>query len=143
MLKSRVDSRTDVIVGRADGYWVSTKRQQFYNAEYYNPALYLGSGCLLSSANDLAKWDLALRNGTIFPDTKSDPYSGRTFDTAWGKSEDELGRSVWTGGGLYGYTSSLIRFIDRDLTVIVLTNSADGKADIMARDVLRDGIFPV
>jgi D-alanyl-D-alanine carboxypeptidase len=132
---TRVDSRSDVIPGRAPGYYGSRSRGTLYNAEYYSPQQYLGSGCLVSSARDLAKWDIALRNGAIFSDTKPQPFTARLFDFGWGKTGTRDHRTVWTGGGLYGHTCSMIRFIDDDITVIVLTNFSDGAPDVMARHI--------
>ena len=83
----------------------------------------------------LAKWDIALRNGKLFADTNTDPYSARMFDMGWGKTGDKNHRSVWTGRGLYGFTCSMIRYVDDDVTVIVLTNFGDGAPDVMARHI--------
>ena len=132
---TRMDSRPDVITGRASGYYGSRSRGTLYNAEYYSPQQYFGSGCLLSSSKDLVKWDLALRNGKVFADTKANPYAARLFDFGWGKTGTKDHRSVWSGGGLYGHTCFMVRFIDDDITVIVLTNFGDGAPDRMARHI--------
>lgn len=135
MTATRMDSRSEVIPQRAPGYYGSRSKGTLFNAEYYSPQQYLGSGCLLSSVRDLARWDIALRNGKIFPDTKPQPYTAKMFDFGWGKTGTKDHRTVWTGGGLYGHTCSMIRFVDDDLTVIVLTNFGDGAPDVMARHI--------
>ena len=97
---TRMDSRPDVITGRASGYYGSRSRGTLYNAEYYSPQQYLGSGSLLSSAKDLVKWNLALHNGKLFADTKTNLYAARFFDFGWGKAGTKEHRSVWSGDGL-------------------------------------------
>ena len=135
MVRTRVDSRSDVIPGRASAYYRSRSRGTLFNAEYFSPQQYLGAGCLLSSVKDLARWEIALQNGKPFADTKTNPYGARMFDVAWGKTGDKDHRTIWTGGGLYGYTCSMIRFVDDHITVIVLTNFSEGAPDVIARHI--------
>ena len=102
------------------------------------------SGAFLSNVVDLAKWDALLYSDKILSDTSrremwtrvrlsdgsSDPYGfGWHVDTGGGR------RRVWHGGGLPGFTSHFVRYLDDGLTVIALSNGDDSDMGAIANGV--------
>ncbi|HEX6964683.1 MAG TPA: serine hydrolase domain-containing protein [Gemmatimonadaceae bacterium] len=117
--------------------------------------LFYGAGDVVSTASDLAKWDLALMNGTLLDDssmrelwTAGTLSDGKPVNYAMGFVPTTLDghREVWHNGltpGAGGYCFNAI-FPDDGLAVIVLSNGAyfSGKPERIARDVL-EAYFPV
>ena len=102
------------------------------------------SGAFLSNVLDLAKWEALLRTDRILSGTakremwtrvrlsdgSSDPYGfGWHIDTGGGR------RRVWHGGGLPGFTSHFVRYLDDGLTVIALSNGDDSDMGSIANGV--------
>jgi len=50
-------------------------------------------------------------------------------------SSREGGRRVWHGGGLPGFTSHFVRYVDARLSVIVLSNGDDSDMGAIANGV--------
>jgi D-alanyl-D-alanine carboxypeptidase len=103
------------------------------------------SGAYLSSVLDLAKWEALLCTGTMLSDNtkremwtrvrltdgSSDPYGlGWHVDSGHGGR-----RRVWHGGGLPGFTSHFVRYLDDGLTVIALSNGDDSDMGAIANGV--------
>jgi D-alanyl-D-alanine carboxypeptidase len=112
--------------------------------------LFYGAGSVVSTAEDLARWDTALLRGTLLgPASMHDLWMpGALPDAgpiayAMGLVPSSLNghREVWHNGyapnaGGYCYNAM---FPDDDLAVVVLTNGAafDGQADAIVRAVLE------
>ncbi|HEX2122100.1 MAG TPA: serine hydrolase domain-containing protein [Thermoanaerobaculia bacterium] len=90
----------------------------------------LGDGGIYSSVDDLAKWDAALYDPkyeiAFAPRTKTDDPSVE-YGFGWRISRHRGERMVWHSGETSGFRNVLIRFPARKLTVILLTNRADGE----------------
>jgi CubicO group peptidase (beta-lactamase class C family) len=101
------------------------------------------NGSLLSTVADLLKWETALFTGSILsrsvlgqmwqpftlPDGTSAPYGlGWELETYRGQ------KLVAHGGGIFGFTTSITRFVDNRLTIIILTNQ-DSKPWDMAKEI--------
>jgi CubicO group peptidase (beta-lactamase class C family) len=102
------------------------------------PANAANSG-LLSSLRDLIKWDAALTSGQLL--------SRRQQDELWAPVRLLNGEMIpWTGeefcghklvefgGGWFGFTTCMMRFVDDRLTVIILINQ-DSKLWDMCKDL--------
>ena len=88
----------------------------------------LGDGGVYSSIDDLAKWDAALddeRFAEAFVPRTTTNAPGVHYGLGWriGKYREE--RMAWHSGETRGFRNVFIRFPDRRLTVIVLTNRND------------------
>ena len=102
------------------------------------------SGAFLSSVVDLAKWDAALHGDTLLSEStrrlmwtpvtlnngSSHPYG---FGWELGSYRDR--RLVYHSGSLPGFRAQLARFVDDNVTVIVLMNLDDVDADAIVRGV--------
>ena len=137
MRHSRVQDLFEVIPGRAAGYrWQDGK---LTNGDFVaQPILSYGGGGILSTAQDLAKWDAVLRNQTLLrkstleqmwtPATLNDGSKSR-YGLGWGINRYSSHRYVQhTGGHITGFQSVFRHYLDNGLTVIVLINQS-GNAD--------------
>jgi CubicO group peptidase (beta-lactamase class C family) len=93
----------------------------------------VGDGTVNSTTGDLLKWDRALKEHKLLSEaTQREMFTSHsTFDTAikfyYGYGvflgENEIGPYITHSGGWPGYHTNLTRYIDQDLTVIVLSNN--------------------
>ena len=102
------------------------------------------SGAFLSTVLDLAKWDALLYTETILTEatrrqmwTPARLNDGTTVDYGFGWAVRTLNgrRVVSHGGGLPGFVSHFVRFVDDGLTVAVLTNGDDADIGSIAMGV--------
>lgn len=111
---------------------------------YYADALY-GNGSVVATADDLLRFDTALRKHVLLrPDTLDLAYAPQRLadgspifvwlgiggmgdadgGLGWFRFRDEsLGRIVWHTGGMHGCQTILMRNLDNGLTVILLNNA--------------------
>ena len=134
MTATRVTSLTDIVPNRARGYAWNAGRLQ--NEDDW-PAV-RASGAFLSTALDLAKWEVALSGDQILKATmKHEMWTpvrlndGRTFPYGFGWQLDDwpadskvpTGVSmIRHGGSMNGFRAGYVRWPGHRLTVIVLTN---------------------
>jgi CubicO group peptidase (beta-lactamase class C family) len=100
-----------------DGKWTRTDQS--------TTSVVLGDGGVYSSIDDLAKWDAALY-GTFYapafvPATPTDDPKV-AYGFGWRISEHRGERMVWHSGETRGFRNVLMRFPERRLTVVMLTN---------------------
>ena len=144
-------NHTDVIredynfSNRATGYWTPEDQLEPYPLDVLNPDLVpivYGSGSMTSTVLDLARWDMALQNEQLLAaETQDEMYqpvtmnSGRRFNYGIGWFLDRINghQTIAHGGNIPGFTSSFSRFVDGELTVIVLTNKDNAGDDIALR----------
>lgn len=128
-------SATRIIERRASGY--EEREGKFVNASYLSMTLPYAAGSLVSSADDLAKWDAALYDDTILSEASRSKWweayrltGGERVDYGygWGLSSYE-GRFVAEhGGGINGFRCHVLRMPEERLYVAVLTNRAADEA---------------
>ena len=105
-----------------------------------------GDGGFCGTASDLARWTHLLSTGGI---VAADQYaamvmpslldSGREADYGFGLSlarPDGVAK-VAHGGAMRGYSAQASYYPDRRLTVVVLTNRGDVRADAIEREIAR------
>jgi CubicO group peptidase (beta-lactamase class C family) len=103
-------------------------RKRLYDLNYLDGIF--GDGAIYASAEDLVRWDAALRVGTLMPtEIYAQAYvSGRLNDgetTGYGFGwEVDPPNVVWHGGEWEGFTSYLRRDLTRQMLLIVLSNLA-------------------
>jgi CubicO group peptidase (beta-lactamase class C family) len=103
------------------------------------------SGALLSTAEDLARWDIALREGKVlkaqtldamFAPTKLSSGILSAYGLGWELGEFRGRRLIFHNGDLDGFRAAFIRDVDDDVTIIVLLNCVSGSADSIAKGAL-------
>jgi D-alanyl-D-alanine carboxypeptidase len=139
-----------VIPNRVAGY-------VWENATWFNRRVYFagkqsdGDGELLSTLIDLIKWDAAWRSTQLLqpsslqqiwtPATVNSEALAQTaldshYGFGWFLGEHEGHRAYWTPGAGDGFSTTLMRFPDDDLTLIVLSNREEFLwADRLARGI--------
>jgi D-alanyl-D-alanine carboxypeptidase len=137
MTSTRVFSHFDIIPNRASGY--NHFGDVPVNGLWMTPAIMESpAGGLLSTVQDMARWEIALEAGTILkPSTLAQMElpvklnngsivqgdDGTRYGLGWDLQTYQGHRIVGHGGDhVTGFTANFSRFIDDKLAVIVLTN---------------------
>jgi len=133
-----------IVPNRASGYeW---KNDHFENQPVLLPVIAFSAGSLLSTAQDMAKWDAALYAEKLLKKSSLDQIwtAAATNDKApmpfnygfgWFVDSYHGHRLVQHSGGTPGFSSLIYRFIDDKLTIIILTNHSDRIVDQLAIDL--------
>lgn len=116
------------MANRAYGY--SLIEGQWQRTDQSSTSAVLGDGGIYSSIEDLAKWDAAL-----YDDRLLSAQSRKLAATPWTKTDDPAieygygwrisGDSQWHSGESIGFRNVIVRYPQRRLTVVVLTNRDD------------------
>lgn len=142
MTSTRLNRRDAVIPHRADGYALGPKGLS--RAEFVSPTQPYSAGALLSTVEDLAKWDAALytdqplKSATrqaMWTATKLSGGGEAGYGLGWSVGNRNGQRMVEHGGGILGFSTQITRFPDLKLTVVVLTNLQGGHAGDLASQV--------
>jgi CubicO group peptidase (beta-lactamase class C family) len=117
----------DIVPNRAAPYDGDVKNKTFRNTGYMSPTLFVnGSGGLLATVLDLAKWDAALYGERILKQSSLKqmwtPTRFKNYGFGWDVEELHGHRRIGHSGGLPGFETHIARFVDDKLTVILLTN---------------------
>jgi CubicO group peptidase (beta-lactamase class C family) len=115
----------------------------------------MGDGNLLTSVEDLAKWDQNFYDNKVGGEgfsqqmlTRSKLNNGEEISYAFGLGTDEYKglKAVAHGGGFMGFRTEMIRFPEQRFTVICLCNVGETNPGALARQVadiyLADQIKP-
>jgi len=136
MSQTYYGSSSRIIPKRAQGY--DGVNAEFENAEYLSMTLPYAAGSLLSTVDDLAKWDRALYGTGLLSQASLDkwwkPFSlangeSTYYGFGWSISSYEGHPVVGHGGGINGFTCYLLRMPEDRVFVTVLTNRNDEKAN--------------
>ncbi len=142
MNTARANDRYTVITNRAWGYdFVSNT---LVNAEFVSPSLQFSVGVLVGTVLDLARWDAALYTEKILPRSVKEEMwtpvklnNGKTYPYGYGWRFGEVRghRAITHSGRNHGFVSYVTRFVDDQLTVIVLVNSMSADPAAIAHGV--------
>lgn len=133
-----------IVPNRADGYeWENGKLV----GRDYDLTDVFSAGAIVSTVLDLAKWDAALKNETLLKKTSLDkmwtPFTlndGKPYPYGFGFNVADFRghRLVSHGGQTAGFAANISRYVNDNLTVIVLTNLGDqGLGGVIARGVAK------
>jgi CubicO group peptidase (beta-lactamase class C family) len=99
-----------------------------------------GDGVVNSTTEDLLKWDRGLMSYQILSKETTDAMLSRqaVIDSASDQnygygvmvSKNDLGNFITHSGGWPGYTTNLERYVDQDLTIIILSNNESASPSI-------------
>ncbi len=143
MVNTRVNSESDIIPFRADGYRLEDgvlKNQEFLASGLRG----LGDGGIVSTVVDMAKWDAGLQSGALLPPevwqevfTPVALNSGKTFPYGFGWFIREQGGHPYYehSGNLQGFASHFLRFPRERVSVVVLANLSQADAFEIAHGV--------
>jgi len=133
-----------VVPNRADGYeWENGKLV----GRDYDLTDVFSAGAIVSTVLDLAKWDAALRNETLLKKTSLKkmwtPFvlsDGKPYPYGFGFNVADFRghRLISHGGQTAGFAANISRYVNDNLTIIVLTNLGDqGLGGVIARGVAK------
>lgn len=130
MTNSFYGSKSEMIPNRASGY--QPNENGYNNAEYLSMTLPYAGGSLMSTVDDMLKWEQSIHNNTLISkDSKNLAFTNTTTNDGkpiyygYGFSIDEINGmpTIEHGGGIFGYTCYGVYAPSEDLYAIVLTNS--------------------
>ncbi len=133
-----------VVPNRASGYeWVKDK---YENRPVLLPTIAFSAGTIISTVEDLAKWDAGLYTEKLlkksaleqmWTSAKTNNGASASFDYGFGWFLDNYRghRIIQHAGGTQGFSSVIYRYPDDKLTVIVLSNHSDRFLDQIAIDI--------
>lgn len=133
-----------VVPNRASGYEWQNNRLV---GRDYDLTDVFSAGAIVSTVGDLAKWDAALRGDAFLkPASKTQIWTPVTLNDGkpfpygfgWNVAAFRGHRLISHGGQTAGFAANISRYIDDNLTVIVLTNLGDqGLGGDVARGVAK------
>jgi D-alanyl-D-alanine carboxypeptidase len=123
MGRSAYDDNATIIAERAAGY--RRAQEQWRNAAHISMSVVRAAGAALTTVDDLLVWDRALSaKGFLRADSLKAMFTdyGDGYGLAW-VAPAWLGSAVQThSGNIDGFATTICRFTDERLTVIVLAN---------------------
>ena len=133
-----------IIRNRATGYeW---ENGRLVGRDYELTDLF-SAGAIVSTVEDLAKWNIALRDETILKNSSKNeswkPFvlnSGKEnfYGFGWGISDFRGQHLISHGGQTAGFAANNSRYVDENLSVIVLTNlGTQGLGSAIARGIAK------
>ncbi|HYG65844.1 MAG TPA: serine hydrolase, partial [Thermoanaerobaculia bacterium] len=135
MTASRYGRAAEVIPGRVDGYEPDPKsgphEKRWRNSPYLSMNIPYAAGALLSTLDDMARWDRAVTEGTLLPRAALErmvtPFrlnSGKParYGLGWTLSELAGHEVVEHNGATLGFMSHMLRVPDERLLVLVMSN---------------------
>ena len=133
MTQSRYGHKSEIIKNRATGYQPTADGYEI--AEYISMTLPYAAGSLMSTVDDLSKWQIAMNKNMFITESSKqlawDDYtlndgSKIGYGYGWGPGKINGTTSVEHGGGIFGYETMGIYVPEEDIYVALLTNSNDG-----------------
>lgn len=133
MARSCYGNNSEIVAGRVDGYDKDAASPSGYRrADYVSMTQPYAAGSLMSTVDDLARWDEALTGGRLLKPaslermfTPVDLRSGRSTGYAYGWAIGEYaGRKIIEhGGDINGFTTDILRVPEARLLVVILSNN--------------------
>lgn len=142
MRNTRMDNNATIIPGRVKGY--TMKNGEYVNADYISMSQVYSAGGLLSTVEDLAKWNRAFATGKLISNeavemswTPTKLLTGKYHNYGYGWDIQNLfDREVLGhGGGINGFASQVLYFPEEELYIAVLTNCDCNNATLVAENI--------
>jgi CubicO group peptidase (beta-lactamase class C family) len=137
MTSTRIISEADIVPNRSAGYRMV--KGELKNQEWVSPSLNTtADGALYTNVLDMAKWDAALYTEKLLKRSSFDQMwtpvklnGGKTYPYGfgWGISDVNGHRLLEHGGAWQGFTMHISRYVDDQLTIIVMTNLDSGHSN--------------
>lgn len=131
MSDTRHDSHTAIIANRAAGYqW--TAAGGYRNEHYLNTEVFVAAASLVSSVDDLLKWDQALYSDTLLNQSSRDILFAAEAPLSWEVQTRSLAdgaktvKTVAYNGAIMGFSSMFTRFPEDRYLVVLLSNNGTG-----------------
>ena len=142
MTTARIISESDIVPNRAAGYQLV--KGELKNQDWVAPQLNTtADGAIYLTVRDLIRWDAALSTDKLLDRASLEQMwtparlnNGKPvpngYGFGWMTGEENGQRFIWHSGEWQGFSAYILRYLDRKLTVIVLTNLAEADAETIA-----------
>jgi CubicO group peptidase (beta-lactamase class C family) len=137
MTSTGYDHADEIVKRRARGY-ASGPGDKLVNASHIDMSIPFAAGGLYSTVGDLFLWDQALYTEQLLKKSSLDAmFTAVQNDYGYGFNVNKLfnRRHAAHGGSIEGFTTSINRFPDDRVTVIVLGNYEAARSGRIARDL--------
>jgi len=142
MKESQVDDRLVIIPHRTSFY--QKEHGHVENADFLDSSYKIPGGGWLSSAEDMARFEVAILNDTLVTRSTRDfmwtpRYTNRqrSYGMGWGITQ-ENGQSIYSHSGGQQGTSTFIAVAPKSKTgVVVLSNLEESDADDLGKELMR------
>src|SRR4030095_328018 len=138
MRQTRYENFTEIIPNRATGYLLDDSNKLIHGLYFSNFYSSQGEMGIITTATDMAKWSIALDDGKILgTETLQQMWTpsklnsgleavgliGANYGLGWGIFDHRGHKEISHNGSFgNGYTAQFVRFPEKNLAVIVLTN---------------------
>ncbi len=145
MEHTQVDNRFDIIPYRTR-FYQKTESGTVQNADFLDSSYKIPGGGWLSSAEDMAHFEVAILNDKLIKRPTRDlmwtplkPSDGSKdgYGLGWGNSDDDGVASVGHNGGQQGTSTAFILAPAQRAGVVVLTNMEGADASNLAHEILK------
>ncbi len=130
------DHYTTLLKHRATGYDLTDDGP--VNADYIDMTVPHGAGALYSTVEDLYTWDRALYSEKLVSKNSLEkifaPFENN-YGYGWGITKLFNRKCTRHGGGINGFRSDIIRFVDDDACIIVLSNIESAPVNRISKDL--------
>ncbi|MEM5567000.1 serine hydrolase [Psychroserpens sp. AS72] len=142
MTNSYYGSMINLIPNRASGY--SQTETGYRNADYLSLTLPYAAGSIMSTTDDLLKWQNAINANTLIKkSTLEKAINGSTLSTGeaipygygWLKGDINGSRTVEHSGGIFGYSTNGIFLPEENVYVVGLSNCDCGNVGAITTNV--------
>jgi CubicO group peptidase (beta-lactamase class C family) len=144
-MKARIISERDIVLHRANGYDVVDGKIK--NQDWVSPTLNTtADGSIYLSAHDYALWNIALeKEFPLSSDIKNAMWepvrlnNGTTYNYGYGwHTRTENGHLIVEHSGAWqGFTSKIIRVIDKNISIVVLLNRSSYNPDNISYKIAK------
>ncbi|WP_192350000.1 serine hydrolase [Algoriphagus sp. Y33] len=141
MNSSQYASHSQVIENRAYGYH---RKDKYVNKNYVSLSLPYASGSLMSTVDDMLKWNEAIKNNTLVKEaTKNKAFENYTlkngekinYGYGWHITTLNDAVSFEHGGSIFGFKSMGVYLPEEDIYVVGLSNCDCNSPTELARDI--------
>ncbi len=143
---SRNGNNSEIIPNRIPGY-LKLKDGSFKNSSFLNLSYTFGGGSILSTVDDLAKWNEALVSYKLvqkqtldkaFTNHKTINNINTDYGYGWFLNELQGYKTIEHSGGTRGFSSNGIYIPSEDIFIIMLTNSGNYPAEQISTTILAE-----
>jgi serine beta-lactamase-like protein LACTB, mitochondrial len=145
MAETQADDRYAIITHRTR-FYQKDKAGKIVNADFLDSSYKIPGGGWLSSAQDMAKFEVAVLNDRLIRRATRDlmwtplkPSDGSedTYALGWGSAVDAGVAEVGHSGGQQGTSTAIFMAPDRKAGVVVLINMEEVPASTLAKELLQ------
>ena len=143
MKNTGFDHHATILEKRAAGY--ARTGDSYNNAAYLDMSIPYAAGSMYSTVEDLYLWDQALYTDRLLsaaskelmykPNLNNYAYGWDVTPVSFGKSIAPVSR-IAHGGGINGFSTTIVRFPVQKNLIVILDNAADG-VDGLSREIVN------